>query len=201
LVGGVLLGFAMFAAVYAVLWATGHAQWLGFAGADHVARLAAAAAVAGICEELVVRGGVFRIVEDMFGTTVALAVSCLLFGAMHLANPHITWFVAATIALEAGLLLAAAYAASRNLWLPIGIHIGWNFTEGGVFGAAVSGNAGGHGLVKMPLHGPDLLTGGLFGPEASVVALAICLAVGVCFIMQTLKRGRWVAASFHMMLD
>ena len=97
-------------------------------------------------------------------------------------------------------MLGAAYAATRSLWLPIGIHMGWNFTEGGVFGAAVSGGGGGHGIVSMPLTGPDLLTGGAFGPEASLVSVALWLAVSVGLIAWTLKRGRWVPLSFHLVL-
>ncbi len=201
LLGGMGIGFAIFIAVYAILWGTGHAVWGGFVHSTMIARFAAAAVVAAICEELIIRGGVYRILEDMFGSAAALIVSGALFGVMHLGNPHATAFSAVAIALEAGVLLAAAYAASRNLWLPIGLHIGWNFTEGGIFGAAVSGGGGGHGIVSMPLHGPALLTGGRFGPEASVVAVALCLAVGVLFLIQTVRRGRWVRASFHMMLD
>ncbi len=201
LIGGIVLAFLMFCGVYAVLWKLHVAVWLGFVGYAGVTAFLAMAVLSGIGEELIFRGGVFRILEDMFGTGIALVLSGALFGGLHLINAHATWFSSLAIALEAGVLLAAAYAASRNLWLPIGIHIGWNFTEGGVFGAAVSGGGAGHGILKMPLQGPALLTGGEFGPEASVVALAICLAVGLFFIMQTLRRGRWVRASFHMMLD
>ena len=66
------------------------------------------------------------------------------------------------IVLEAGVLLGLAYAATRSLWLPIGLHFGWNFTEGGIFGASVSGRAY-HGMFKFSLSGSDILTGGAFG--------------------------------------
>jgi membrane protease YdiL (CAAX protease family) len=201
LISGGLLAFLMFCGVYAVLWYLHAATWLGIAGYAGVVPFIAMAVLSGVGEELIFRGGVFRILEDMFGTTIALILSGALFGALHLMNPHATWLSSLAIALEAGVLLAAAYAATRNLWFPIGIHIGWNFTEGGVFGAAVSGSGGGHGIVNMPLHGPTLLTGGPFGPEASVVAVAICSVVGLYFVAQTIRRGRWVRASFHMMLD
>lgn len=201
LIGGVVLGFAMFAAVYAVLYGLHMAFWLGLAGVTAIAPFAAMAVLSGVGEELVFRGGVFRILEDMFGTTAALILSGALFGGLHLMNPHATWFSSLAISLEAGVLLAAAYAASRSLWLPIGIHIGWNFTEGGIFGAAVSGSGGGHGIVNMPLHGPALYTGGAFGPEASVIAIAVCSLASLFFLWRTARRGRWVRASFHMLLD
>lgn len=201
LIGGLVLGFAMFASVYAVLWGLHAAVWFGIAGMAGVLPFVAMAVLSGIGEELIFRGGVYRILEDMFGTTAALLLSGALFGAMHLGNPHATWFSSLAIALEAGVLLAAAYAATRNLWFPIGIHIGWNFTEGGVFGAAVSGSGAGHGIVNMPLQGPALLTGGPFGPEASLIAVVICGLTGLFFVVQTIRHGRWVRASFNMLLD
>ena len=201
LVGGMLLALVMFCAVYGILWGLGDAAWHGFAGTAGVASFAAMAIISGIGEEVLFRGGVFRILEDTCGTTLALILSGALFGGLHLVNPHATLFSAFAIALEAGFMLGAAYAATRNLWLPIGIHIGWNFTEGGVFGAAVSGGLGGKGILDMPLSGPPLLTGGEFGPEASIVTLAVCSLVGLYFVIRTIKRGRWVRLSFHMMLD
>jgi membrane protease YdiL (CAAX protease family) len=201
LITGLILGFALFAGVYGVLWKLHVATWLGMAALAGALPFVSLAILSGIGEELIVRGGVFRILEDMFGTFAALILSGAIFGALHLTSPHANWFSALAIALEAGVLLAAAYAATRNLWFPIGIHIGWNFTEGGIFGAAVSGSGGGHGIIDMPLHGPALLTGGPFGPEASVVAIAICGLAGLFFIIRTIQRGRWVRASFNMLLD
>jgi uncharacterized protein len=201
LLGGLILAFAMLSLVYAVLWGLHAADFLGFAGYASALSLLAMAVFSGVGEELIIRGGVFRILEDMFGTAVALLLSGGLFGALHLINPHATWFSALAIALEAGILLGAAYAATRNLWFPIGIHIGWNFAEGGVFGAPISGSPGGQGIFNFLLHGPAYLTGGPFGPEGSAVALAVCLVVGMFFVRRTIRRGRWVRASFHMMLD
>lgn len=201
LIGGVMLGSAVFVTVYAVLWGAGAAHWGRVAGFASVMSFAGMAIAAGVGEELLFRGGVFRILEDSFGTAVALLLSGAMFGAIHLPNPHATLFNAAAIALEAGVLLGAAYAATRNLWLPIGIHIGWNFTEGGVFGAAVSGNAAGRGILDIPLSGPPLLTGGEFGPEASAVAIAACSLLALYFIVRTFRRRRWVPISFHMVLD
>lgn len=200
-IGGVLFGFALFSIVYAVLWAMGVAQWHGLSSQFTVTVALVMAVCAAIGEELAIRGGVFRILEDSFGTAIALILSAGLFGLLHALNPGATRASDLAIALEAGVLLGAAYAVSRNLWLPIGLHFGWNFTEGGVFGAAVSGGGGGKGLVSMPLSGPALLTGGAFGPEASIVAVAVCCAAALVLIVLTVRRGRWVPISFHMMLD
>ena len=123
------------------------------------------AVLSAIGEEIIFRGVVFRIFEEMFGTFIALMVSAGFFGLIHMGNHGATVTSGAAIALEAGLLLAVSYAVVRNLWLPIGLHFGWNFAESGIFGSVVSGNAF-KGLFNTTLTGPDMLTGGKFGPEA-----------------------------------
>jgi membrane protease YdiL (CAAX protease family) len=195
------LAVLMFTAGYAGLFAMKVATWRGLGTTHWLLSMAAMAIISGVCEELMFRGGIYRITEDMFGTGVALIFSGALFGLMHLANPHATLLAGFAIAVEAGILLGAAYAASRNLWLPIGLHIGWNFSEGGIFGAAVSGGMGGRGLFDIPLSGPAWLSGGAFGPEASVVILAVCTAAGLYFVWRTWKSGRWCRAGLRLMLD
>jgi hypothetical protein len=96
----------------------------------------------------------------------------------------------AAIAVEAGVLLGACFLLVRNLWLPIGLHIGWNFTEGGVFGAPISGHAA-QGLVRVRLQGPDAITGGGFGPEASPAAMGVCVIVAAFILYGAWRRGEW----------
>jgi membrane protease YdiL (CAAX protease family) len=136
----------------------------------------------------------------MAGTLVALVVSAAIFGLLHAANPGASLVSSASIALEAGVLLGLAYALTRSLWLPIGLHFGWNFTEGGIFGAAVSGGQS-HGLVKAAVVGPDLLTGGAFGPEASVVAVVLSLVVSAAMGWLVVRRGHWKPLTFRLRLD
>jgi uncharacterized protein len=198
---GALLALLLFVAVYAVLWKGGYAAWKGYAGLAFVVPTLAMATVSGVGEELIFRGGVFRLLEDSFGTAAALLVSSLLFGFMHAANPHATLLSSVAIALEAGLLLGAAYCVCRSLWLPIGLHFGWNFTEGGVLGAAVSGFNVKSGMFPMPLTGPDYMTGGAFGPEASLVTFCVCLAAGLILVYAARRRGHWIPAGFRLMLD
>jgi uncharacterized protein len=188
---GAILGAALFAGVYAVLSSAGVVAYAGPGSAAGALTTAALSAAAAVGEEIVFRGGVFRILEERLGTTIALAASAALFGLLHLANAGATFYSAAAIALEAGVLLAVAYALTRRLWFPIGIHFGWNFTEGGIFGAVISGGRHSQGLMTFTLSGPPLLTGGQFGPEASVIALALCLAAAVVIGVLTVRRGRW----------
>jgi len=197
---GVVAGFGLFCTVFCALLIAGHAVWGGFAGTKGVMTAAAAALAAAVFEELVFRGVLFRIVEDSLGTLVAVILSAAIFGLLHGANPGATPVSTAAIALEAGVLLAAAYAATRSLWFPIGLHFGWNFTEGGIFGAAVSGGQS-HGLLNVRFTGTDLWTGGAFGPEASIIAVGICLVFAAVLLWVAARGGRWIAPRFRMVLD
>ena len=137
--------------------------------------------VVAVGEEVLFRGIVFRMIDERWGTAVALVVSALVFGFVHLTNDNATVWSSVAIAVEAGLLLAAAYKWSGTLWLPIGIHWSWNFFQGPVFGFAVSGNET-QSLLKAVIDGPAWLTGGSFGAEASVPAFVIGLAAAILFL-------------------
>ena len=145
----------------------------------------------GFAEEILVRGVIFRITEEGLGTWIALAISSLLFGMAHVANPGATVLSGLAIALEAGVLLAAGFVLTRRLWLPIGLHAGWNFVQGGVFGVAVSGFQFG-GILKSGLHGPEILSGGAFGAEASIFAVGFCLLAGIALLAAARRLGRFV---------
>ncbi|HEX7726487.1 MAG TPA: CPBP family intramembrane glutamic endopeptidase, partial [Rhizomicrobium sp.] len=139
LLGGAAIGFAMFCGVIAIDVALGGAHIEGFRGWEGVVPALSMAMLAGVAEEIIFRGAIYRLLEDGFGTLIAIVLSGALFGLLHALNPGATLASTAAIAVEAGILLAAAYLVTRSLWLAIGLHIGWNFTEGGIFGAAVSG--------------------------------------------------------------
>lgn len=145
-----------------------------------------------VTEELIFRGLLFRLVEERVGTWVALVVSSVLFGAIHLVNPDATLWGAVAIAVEAGGVLGAAYVATRSLWLPIGLHIGWNVTLGAVFGAGVSGSDLTQGLLHGVTSGPTLLTGGVFGPEASIWAVGGGVVLTILLLRLAHRRGRIV---------
>ncbi len=169
---GLVLGAGLFAATIGIIALLGGYVVTGAASPWALLPPVTMAVTSGVTEELIARGVVFRILEEWLGTWAALAISAALFGLAHRANPHATWASAAGIAAEAGLLLAAAYMLTRRLWLAIGLHAAWNWTQAAVFGVAVSG-AEIHGWLRGELRGPDWLSGGAFGPEASVVAVAV----------------------------
>jgi len=147
--------------------------------------------LAGVVEEIVFRGVLFRIVEESLGTWVSTLISALIFGLLHAGNPNASMISCLSIAIFAGPLMAWAYIATRRLWICFGIHFAWNFALGGVFGAPVSGNAA-SGLFASELSGPEWISGGAFGPEASIVAVALGLGLSIVLYVVAAKRGHVV---------
>ncbi|GGS36652.1 CPBP family intramembrane glutamic endopeptidase [Streptomyces griseoviridis] len=186
---GVLIGAAMFAAVVANLWTAGYYDVHGLGSPAGAVGLFGFMAAAAVTEELLYRGVLFRWVEKLTGTWIALTLTSLLFGASHLLNPDATLWGALAIAVEAGGMLTAAYVATRRLWVPIGVHFGWNFAESGVFSTEVSGNDTQQGLLDATVHGPTALTGGAFGPEGSVYSVLFGLMVTAVFLLLARRRG------------
>lgn len=189
---GALIGLAMFLAVVLNLAVFGFYHIEGFNSLGGALGLFGIMASAAVVEEVLFRGLLFRIVEQWTGTWIALVLSALLFGLSHLGNPDATLWGATAIAIEAGCMLAAAYAATRTLWLPIGLHFGWNFAVGGIFGSVVSGNGASQGLLQTVTSGPALLTGGAFGPEGSPYAVVFGLVLTIVFMRMARRRGNIV---------
>jgi uncharacterized protein len=190
---GLGLGALLFCATIAIVAAFGAYQITGNNGWQIMLAVLPASILGGVLEEVLIRGVVFRILEQWLGSWTALGISAVIFGALHLLNPGATLLNAAAISIEAGVLLAAAYMLTRRLWLCIGTHIAWNFTQGGIFSVAVSGGSS-KGLLQSRMIGPDWLTGGAFGAEASVVALVVCLAAGIALVVLAAKKGHIVPA-------
>ena len=190
LASGVAVGVALFMLVYLILWGAGAVTFRGSNGFSGLGRALSVAIASAFGEEIVFRGVVFRRVEEALGTSTALVISAAAFGLLHAGNSGASWISTLAIALESGVLLGITYAATRSLWLPIGLHLGWNFTEGGVFGAAVSGGQY-QGLVSAALSGPPWLTGGAFGPEASLAALIVSLCASAALGWYAVRSGAW----------
>ena len=147
-------------------------------------------AMVAVFEEIIFRGVLFRLIDDRWNTAVALIISALLFGAMHLPNPGATAWSAVAIAIEAGLVLGAAYKFKGTLWIPIGIHWAWNFTQGNILGFAVSGEPVFEKLISAIITGPDWLSGGAFGAEASVPAVVVGLLLTIVLLLRCKRDTR-----------
>lgn len=196
LAAGLAVGAALMAATLGALWAAG---WVAIQPQPVTRWLPALREMiqSGVLEELLLRAVAFRLLWRAFGVWWALALSAALFGGLHLGNPNATPFAALCIALEAGILLAAFYVLTGRVWASIGVHAAWNFTQGWVFGAAVSGSPGGFSggpMATQPVAGvPEMLSGGAFGPEASLPALLICTGAGAGVLWLAWRKGRMAA--------
>jgi uncharacterized protein len=145
-------------------------------------------AAAATTEEVLFRGVLFRIIEERTGTWISLAITSVLFGLWHLPNPNAT-AAGIIIAGVAGLMLGAAYAYTRSLWLAIGIHFGWNFAASAIFSTEVSGNGTPQGLLDTTMSGPALITGGDFGPEGSLYSLTFLAIATLVLLWLARRRG------------
>ena len=141
-------------------------------------------APAGLGEELLLRGLALQALRRGFGDVAAVAISSLAFGALHLFNPGATWVAALLVALV-GAWFGALMIRTGSVWLPMGVHVAWNFFEGFVFGQPVSGNLPGTSLfVAGVAERPGFWSGGAFGPEAAgwtafVLVAGLALTLGL----------------------
>lgn len=186
---GALIGAGLYTAATMVLMILGIYKVEGINPVSFMLPAVAMAIKSGIFEELIFRGVLFRSTEAMFGSWVGILVSSLVFGLLHLTNPGATMGGAIYICIEAGLLLSAAYLVTRRLWICIGFHMAWNYFQSAVFSGIVSGVASDPGLFRATIEGPELLTGGSFGMEHSIVALLLCTTTGVVLLMIAIRRG------------
>jgi len=177
LIGGMLAGAALMTGVVLVEVGVGGYRVDGTAATGP----AVAAILTGLVlyslvafgEELLARGYVLRTLAEQWGWRRAAVASSLVFALLHAGNPGSdVWAVLGVF--FAGVMLAVGYIRTRRLWLPMGVHGTWNLFQGPVYGFPVSGTEA-SGLLTLTPVGPELLTGGAFGPEASAVGVLACI--------------------------
>lgn len=207
LLAGTLLGLALMATIFAVLWAMGWLQieeafFVNLPGVPFAVAIwgpVLAFVVIALAEELLFRGYILRnSAEGVHGgarglgdgeaVLVAWLVSSALFGLFHIFNPATTWASTLNLTL-AGLMLGLPVILTGRLGFAVGLHFAWNFAQGTLFGLPVSGNEfEGVALLRTQLTGPVLWTGGLFGPEAGLLGLATLLAGSVIIVLWAMWR-------------
>jgi membrane protease YdiL (CAAX protease family) len=168
------LGALLMLFVFGILAAGG---WLTVEGSSwQPLDLAAAimvAVVVGFNEELAFRGYIMQRLGQAWGMPLAVVVSSILFGLVHVFNPNTTALGILSVCLS-GVLYACAYLVTRSLWLPMGLHMSWNVVQMHVLGFPGSGHVR-PSIMRSVTHGPDLVTGGAFGPEGGIVVIGVSL--------------------------
>jgi len=186
---GIMMGF-----IFLVEWVFGWLTFEGFAWqVDPISDVITNALLVlitfifvGWNEELLSRGYHLQTIASGTNLGWGIFLSSAVFGILHLGNPGATWASAVGI-LFAGFFLAYGYLRTGQLWLPIGLHIGWNYFEGAVFGFPVSG-LDIYPLTFITVDGPVLWTGGAFGPEAGLIVIpSLLLGTALIWIV---TKGR-----------
>lgn len=143
----------------------------------------------GYWEELAFRGYIFQNIIEGLGITTAVIVSCLLYGLIHYTNPNAT-VLSSIIIIGFGFLRIYGYLSTKMLWLSMGMHIGWNFFQGPIFGFAASGHKKATLIQHSFLSDRQYLTGGEFGPEGSVIILPILILT--IFVMKWYSQKNYL---------
>lgn len=194
LVAGIAIGGAIMAIVVGILWSAGWAV-ITAAPVTGVAEALKQTVQSAVVEEALMRIVIFRMLWRAFGVWPALIATALLFGGLHLANPDASLFGAICLIAGEG-IGAGLYLLTGRVWMSIGMHAGWNFALGWLFGSTVSGL---DKFVSGPLrmHPADgvatLLSGGGFGPEASVAAFVVSLIGSATCLTLAWQKGRFGA--------
>lgn len=188
---GVLIGTAIQGLTMLVIYFLGDFQIISFNPVSFIITPFAVAFSVAIFEEILLRGIVFRITEEKLGSNIALLLSALIFGAVHLMNPNSSLISSICTGLV-GFVFGAAFIYTRSLWLPIAIHFSWNFIQSGIFGAITSGNEKTSSLFSTKISGAEIVTGGAFGPEGTIQATIFWLIVAIVFTILIIKQNKLI---------
>ena len=194
ILAGIGITFVQMGFIYAVMFSLGWLTFEGFAWEfDPLATVITSAiaffigfTLVGWNEELLSRGYHLQTIASGINLFWGVVISSAVFGLLHIFNPGATWVSTLGI-FFAGVYLAYGYLRTKQLWLSIGLHIGWNFFEGVVFGFPVSG-LDVYALTRINVHGPEIWTGGIFGPEAGLIVLPSLVLGGLLIYLYTRKR-------------
>jgi membrane protease YdiL (CAAX protease family) len=192
ILGGIVWGVGMMTALILLIRALGGVQFSGLA--IHGSVLLKSAALYGIgfllvgfFEEFTFRGYMQTILGEWIGFWRAAVILSALFGAVHFLNGGETW-VGALMAAGFGVVSCLALERTGSLWLSIGMHAGFDYAETFIFGVPDGGFPAKNALMNATLHGPKWLTGGIVGPEASVMAFVMLAGAFVLIWMMYSPR-------------
>jgi hypothetical protein len=194
ILAGIGITFVQMGFIYVVMFGLGWLTFTGFAWEfDPISTVISNVLIffivfifVGWNEELLSRGYHLQTIASGINLFWGVIISSVIFGWLHLGNPNASWVAVAGI-FFAGIFLAYGYVRTRQLWLSIGLHIGWNFFEGVVFGFPVSG-LDIYPLTRIDVTGPVLWTGGAFGPEAGLIVLPSLILGALLIYLFTMKR-------------
>ena len=179
---GFLIGLVMMSIIVLILLSFGYItveknpiQLVGISAISSILVILFGWIIQGATEEIVTRGWLLNVLSSKYNIGFGLLISSTLFGLMHLTNPNVNYIAVINIILV-GLFYGLYVIKTNDLWSVCGMHSAWNFAQGNIFGFEVSGLDISVGtLIDLNLVENDFITGGVFGPEASIVATFVLL--------------------------
>ncbi len=195
---GLPLGATLIAGSVLTLWILGMARISEGTGLQGLGGEILRPLVTATGEELLFRVILLAILQEITGSLVAILISAAAFGLAHLGNPGVTPYAIFALSIDGGVMLALAYILTRNMWLAVGVHASWNFTQAFVFGLQDSGLRDPHSFFQTTLSGPALLTGGAFGLEGSLITLGFGVVASAILFELIARRRRWTAVRFEL---
>jgi hypothetical protein len=195
-VAGFLTGFLLQSLSILVLYAAGGYSIVQVNPLSFVVPGFSAALVAGFVAELIIRGIIFRLVEEQTGTVMAVSLTAFLFVVLHMGGKDATILSVAATVMQAGILASAGYVLTRSLWFPIFFHFAWDFAEPGIYGGINPGINIAKSWVTSWVTGPWVLTGGKAGPGNSLQALIFCLVTAAIFLRLAKRQNNFIRPSW-----
>jgi len=188
---GLATGFAAIGGIFLVIFlAGGYSSGPAHPGLPVLFTIVSITMLA-FLEEVLFRGVLYRILEEWLGTVMALLLSALLFGLMHIPNVAATPLGIAS-AVFGGAMVGMLFTWTRRLWVPTFFHTAWNLGQVTLVGK-VSGTEDFVGLFHGRLEGPRLLVGSAFGVEDSLLGVIVPLAIFLVLFVLAHRRGRLVS--------
>ncbi|OGU58159.1 MAG: hypothetical protein A2V66_12150 [Ignavibacteria bacterium RBG_13_36_8] len=188
---GVSIAFGLVGIMVLFMYVLGFYKIGSFGSLNNMSASFVTQMMVGFTEELIFRLILFKLVEEFAGSWIALIVQALIFGFAHITNPNASVWTSTGLVISDLFLFGGAFMLTRRIWLIMGIHWGWNFFQAGVFGMPNSG-IDRPSWIEPIITGPEWITGGAWGIEASYIAIALCLLIGICIFKKAIDNNQLV---------
>ena len=187
--GGFIFGFFTISLSIFILYLLNHYQAFSITTTHYSARSFTVLIFAALVEDLFHRGLIVREIENWLGSNIAIVIAMLV-ELQHISNPNTNLF-SLSLYLIWGFTMAMMFIYTKRIWLPYFFHIGWNFSQP-FYGSNLTGSNDFGSIIQSKFNGPELLTGGAFGIENSIITLSFLLFIGIALYYLAKKEGKIV---------
>jgi uncharacterized protein len=187
MLGSIILGFGAISLTILILYLSGYYQILSVSMENYSLRLFGMLVMAALIEDLFHRALIARILENWLGTNIAIIVIMLL-ETMHMFNPNANLF-SLFVDFVWGFTMTVLFVYSKNLWLPLFFHLGWNFAQL-FYGSSLTGLNDMGRIITSKFGGPEIFNGGAVGVENSIFTVTTLLLIGIYFYRRAQKEDK-----------